>query len=102
MTDPILSVQIVNIDYYMLRAKNQIGFIEVHDSAVPVIRVFGSTEAGQRSCIHIHGVRSNRPSKGLVHYANSFICRIQVFPYLYFRPANVLDDSFDSIDQLNT
>ena len=41
-------------------------------TSLPVIRVFGSTSAGQRACVHIHGF----------------------LPYLYFRPLDPLDTRF--------
>ena len=32
------------------------GIIESADSAVPVVRIFGSTCSEKKACVHIHGV----------------------------------------------
>lgn len=71
----VFSVRIVSIDYYMAAP---IPDVDISYSAfqgekvkeVPVIRVFGSTPAGQKACVHIHGVMQRRmlycfPSKKL-------------------------------------
>ncbi|GAB2211577.1 hypothetical protein Drorol1_Dr00024896 [Drosera rotundifolia] len=55
----VFSVRIVSIDYYM---EAPIPDVDISYSAfqgekvkeVPVIRVFGSTPAGQKACVHIH------------------------------------------------
>ncbi|XP_044259688.1 DNA polymerase zeta catalytic subunit [Tribolium madens] len=55
------AVRIVNVDYYM-SAPIQDWDVMYSDfrgssiSQVPIIRIFGSTETGQKICLHIHGV----------------------------------------------
>ncbi|CAL5085351.1 unnamed protein product [Urochloa decumbens] len=58
---PVLSVRIVSIDYYMAPPLPGFDFSrspfhgeEVEE--VPVIRIYGSTPAGQKTCLHIHRV----------------------------------------------
>lgn len=75
-----LALQTVIFDYYMFRPNISVEFIEKSDTPVPVIRIFGSTSLGQRIVAHVHGV----------------------LPYLYFRPSNVNDTSFDTIAQVQS
>ncbi|XP_066381710.1 probable E3 ubiquitin-protein ligase BAH1-like 1 [Miscanthus floridulus] len=56
---PVLSVRIVSLDYYMAPPLPGFGFSrspfhgeEVEE--VPVVRIYGSTPAGQKACLHIH------------------------------------------------
>lgn len=56
----IFSVRIVTIDYYMAPPIPSIDicYSSFHGgkvNEVPVIRVYGSTPAGQKTCLHIHG-----------------------------------------------
>lgn len=54
--------RIVSIDYYMTHPIPHIDYCfssleGTTVDAVPVIRIFGSTPAGQRACVHVHRVR---------------------------------------------
>ena len=56
-----LSMRIVDADYYLTKPID--GLDPTYSSyrqdsihTVPVIRIFGSTPKGQRTCLHIHGV----------------------------------------------
>jgi DNA polymerase zeta len=58
----VFSLRIVSIDYYM--ASPIPGYNICYSSfqgsevnEVPVIRIYGSTPAGQKTCLHIHRVR---------------------------------------------
>ncbi|KAL6513362.1 hypothetical protein OROGR_020848 [Orobanche gracilis] len=55
----VFSVRIVSIDYYMASPIPglDISYSPVHGgkvNEVPVIRIYGSTPAGQKTCLHIH------------------------------------------------
>ncbi|XP_072532805.1 DNA polymerase zeta catalytic subunit isoform X2 [Salminus brasiliensis] len=57
----MFSVRIVCADYYMAAplAGLDVCYSEFRDSEVkrvPVVRIFGSTPAGQKTCLHLHGV----------------------------------------------
>lgn len=56
----VFSVRIVSIDHYMASPIPSINishstFHRGKVNEVPVIRVYGSTPAGQKTCLHIHG-----------------------------------------------
>ncbi|XP_062186460.1 DNA polymerase zeta catalytic subunit isoform X2 [Phragmites australis] len=58
---PVLSVRIVSLDYYMAPPLHGFDFSRspFHGEdveEVPVIRIYGSTPAGQKTCLHIHRV----------------------------------------------
>ncbi|GER55202.1 DNA polymerase [Striga asiatica] len=58
---PIFSVRIVSIDYYMAPPVPGLGicYSSFHGgkvNEVPVIRIYGSTPAGQKTCLHVHRV----------------------------------------------
>jgi hypothetical protein len=56
---PLLSINVVNIDYTMVdtdKGHPNHDFIDTLDSKVPVVRIFGATSKGERACVHIHGV----------------------------------------------
>ncbi|XP_062954509.1 DNA polymerase zeta catalytic subunit isoform X2 [Cynocephalus volans] len=57
----MFSVRIVTADYYMaspLRGLDicQSPFTQAPVKKVPVVRVFGATPAGQKTCLHLHGI----------------------------------------------
>ncbi|KAL7889124.1 hypothetical protein AOLI_G00040980 [Acnodon oligacanthus] len=57
----MFSVRIVCADYYMASplAGLDVCYSDFRDSEVkrvPVVRIFGSTPAGQKTCLHLHGV----------------------------------------------
>jgi Ser-tRNA(Ala) deacylase AlaX len=59
--NPLISINVVYIDYSMFYNtgtgfEEDNGMIESADSAVPVVRIFGSTCSEKRACVHIHGV----------------------------------------------
>jgi hypothetical protein len=57
----LLSVRIVSMDYYLSKPVHELdvaysNFRSSSIKKVPVIRVFGSTLAGQKVCLHLHGI----------------------------------------------
>ncbi|XP_062857832.1 DNA polymerase zeta catalytic subunit isoform X2 [Trichomycterus rosablanca] len=57
----MFSVRIVSADYYMTRPLQLLDvcyshFRETEVQKVPVVRIFGATPAGQKTCLHLHGV----------------------------------------------
>lgn len=59
--NPIFNLRIVALDYYLAPPIQglDVSFSSLEGTAVdlvPVIRVFGSTPAGQRVCLHLHQV----------------------------------------------
>uniref|UniRef100_A0A4W3J521 DNA polymerase zeta catalytic subunit n=1 Tax=Callorhinchus milii TaxID=7868 RepID=A0A4W3J521_CALMI len=57
----MFAVRIVSADYYMSSPVKGLDvcfseFRENEVKRVPVVRIFGSTPAGQRSCLHLHGM----------------------------------------------
>lgn len=59
---PPVVVRLVSIDYYMAPPTAGVDvcfsyFDGTPIEQVPVIRVFGSTPAGQKACVHLHKVR---------------------------------------------
>ncbi|ORE18622.1 ribonuclease H-like protein [Rhizopus microsporus] len=55
-----ISIRIVDIDHYLQRPcfldRTYSPFCNDPLSRVPVIRIFGSTDAGQKACVHIHQI----------------------------------------------
>jgi hypothetical protein len=65
-----ISVRIVHLDHY-LSAPGKLDrayspFCDQKLSRVPVIRIFGSTMAGQKICLHIHQVIEYKQMKILI------------------------------------
>jgi DNA polymerase zeta len=59
--DTFFTLRIVNIDYYMTKPKPEFDVVYSSFSGsaiqqVPVVRIFGSTPAGQKTCLHMHKV----------------------------------------------
>jgi len=68
-------MNVLYIDYVQLWLRKPADFVAApKDGPLPVIRIFGATEAGQHAVLHVHGY----------------------LPYLYFRPASPEDSSFSS------
>lgn len=58
---PLISVRIVTIDHYMSTPIEELDvtystFRSSVIKKVPILRVFGSTPAGQKTCLHLHGI----------------------------------------------
>ena len=69
-----LLVNVLYIDYIQLWLRKPADFVAAPtDGPLPVIRIFGATDAGQHAVVHVHGF----------------------LPYLYFRPASSEDTSFN-------
>lgn len=62
-----ISVRIINMDYYMAPPgpfdRDYTPFSVKTLTKVPIVRIFGSTLAGQKICLHIHQVKK----KGLFY-----------------------------------
>ncbi|XP_077075913.1 DNA polymerase zeta catalytic subunit [Siphateles boraxobius] len=57
----MFSVRIVTADYYLSSPIRELDacyseFRESDVKKVPVVRIFGATQAGQKTCLHLHGV----------------------------------------------
>ncbi|XP_072300034.1 DNA polymerase zeta catalytic subunit isoform X2 [Eucyclogobius newberryi] len=57
----MFAVRIVTADYYLARPVKDLdvcysGFRESDVKRVPVVRIFGATPAGQKTCLHLHGI----------------------------------------------
>ena len=72
----LLSMRIVDADYYLDKPIRNLDvdfsvFRQSKIPRVPVIRIFGATTKGQKTCLHVHGV----------------------FPYLYVILPSDVDDA---------
>jgi len=60
--DPaLISVRMVTMDHYMATPIEDLdvtysSFRSSRIKKVPVLRIFGSTPAGQKTCLHLHGI----------------------------------------------
>ena len=63
--EAFISVRIVTMDYYMATPSTDVNnhfdpvysmFRSAPIKKVPILRVFGTTPAGQKACLHIHGI----------------------------------------------
>ena len=57
----VFSIRIFTVDYYMSKPVPKLDvcyspFRKTCVKRVPVLRIFGPTPAGQKTCLHIHGV----------------------------------------------
>lgn len=78
---PAFSVRIVSIDYYMSAPLPgvDVSFNSVEGTQieqVPVIRIFGATPAGQKTCLHVHQVRCKREHVALRSAWHIGICSL--------------------------
>uniref|UniRef100_A0A0E0LPJ4 DNA polymerase zeta catalytic subunit n=1 Tax=Oryza punctata TaxID=4537 RepID=A0A0E0LPJ4_ORYPU len=111
---PVLSVRIVSLDYYMAPPFPGFDFSYSHFHGgeveeVPVIRIYGSTPAGQKTCLHIHRVLPFLyvPCKeDLLHNVEKDSQLIKkeacawMYPYFKFRPP--LPDDFHPKSSLHS
>lgn len=81
MVDELLSVYAMNIDYTKMYSNKKFDFVEVSiDTPLPVVRIYGSTEYGQKICVNIHGA----------------------FPYFYFRPHDMsIFSTFEIVERFD-
>jgi hypothetical protein len=77
MVEELCSVYAINVDYTKIFSNKKIDFVEAAiETPLPVVRIYGSTEYGQKICVNIHGA----------------------FPYFYFRPQDMSDPKFNTFE----
>lgn len=67
-------IRLVSIDYYLARPapKVDVSYAPLEGTAVdqvPVVRIFGSTPSGQKTCVHLHKVSHSCPRKVCFTYS---------------------------------
>ena len=60
---PVFAVRIVSLDHYMARPEPglDVCYSELEGGVVervPIVRIFGATPMGQKTCLHLHKVRN--------------------------------------------
>ena len=90
--------RIVALDYYMARPVPglDVCYSQLEGTAierVPVIQIYGSTPGGQKTCLHLHKVRTGLgatrkhalqlPAAGSQEVIQPPVCFGQAFPYFY-------------------
>ncbi|CAA2993963.1 dna polymerase zeta catalytic subunit [Olea europaea subsp. europaea] len=78
----VFSVRIVSIDYYMALPIHGLDisystFQGGKVNEVPVIRIDGSTPAGQKTCLHVHRVRTFYCSKIYICLSTLGLCAFE-------------------------
>uniref|UniRef100_A0A0E0LIF6 DNA polymerase zeta catalytic subunit N-terminal domain-containing protein n=1 Tax=Oryza punctata TaxID=4537 RepID=A0A0E0LIF6_ORYPU len=80
----VLSVRIVSLDYYMALPLPGFYFSYSHfHGEVPVIRIYGSTPAGQKTCLHIHLLRISFSDDFKLSIECVLASVLSVLPFLY-------------------
>lgn len=78
MAEDCFSIRVVAIDYYLSRPVTGVDVCYSHlqgaaVTQIPVIRIFGSTPAGQKVCLHLHKVTFKSISNVMMHKSSALI-----------------------------